>query len=295
MPIVEPIAGPALVLVDVEAAVAQVADHEIRDRALLAGRARHRGELAEQVEDVRLHRGRYATSTLVAVPSPLKRCGDELAEERRRPRRPRLELGMELRGDEPWVVGQLDDLDEPALLERPADHEARVDELLAVGVVDLVAVPVTLGDHRLVAVHLARARFLGQLDGLRAEAHRAAEILDLLLLRQQVDDRERRLGIHLGRVGAVEAADVTRELGDRDVHAEADAEVRNAVLARDAAGEDLPLPAARAEASRHEDAVDVRKLARASSSVMSSASTQRTWTRQPFAMPACLSASCTER
>ncbi len=47
-----------------------------------------------------------------------------------------------------------------------------------------------------------------------------------------------------------------RELGDRDVHAEADAEVRDAPLARDPAGEDLPLPAARAEAAGDEHAVD---------------------------------------
>ncbi len=75
---------------------------------------------------------------------------------------------------------------------------------------------------------------------------------------------------------------MTRELGDRDVHAEADAEVRDPVLARDAAGEDLALPAARAEAARHEHAVDACELGAASSSVMSSASTQRTWTRQPL-------------
>ena len=66
----------------------------------------------------------------------------------------------------------------------------------------------------------------------------------------------RRLGIHLGRVRAVETDDVTCELGDGDVHAEADAEVRDAVLARGAAGEDLALPAARAEAAGDEHAVD---------------------------------------
>ena len=71
--------------------------------------------------------------------------------------------------------------------------------------------------------------------------------------------------------------DVARELRDGDVHAEADAEVRDRVLARDAAGEDLPLPAARAEAAGDEHAVDAgRARARASSSVMFSASTQRT-------------------
>ena len=51
--------------------------------------------------------------------------------------------------------------------------------------------------------------------------------------------------------------DVARELRDGDVHAEADAEVRDPALARDAAGEDLALPAARAEAARDEHAVDL--------------------------------------
>ena len=86
------------------------------------------------------------------------------------------------------MVGELDDLDQPALLEGAADHEPGVGEQLAVGVVDLVAVAVALGDHRL-AVDLARARAVEQLDRLRAEPHRAAEILDLLLLGQQVDHR----------------------------------------------------------------------------------------------------------
>ena len=154
------------------------------------------------------------------------------------------------------MIGQLDDLDEPALLERARDDEARVDERGPVVVVDLVAVPVPLVDHRL-AVGLVRARAVDELDRLRAEAHRAAEILDLLLLGQQVDHRIRRLGIHLGRVRALEPDDVARELRDGDVHAEADAEVRDAALARDAAGEDLALPAARAEAAGNEHAVDL--------------------------------------
>ena len=186
----------------------------------------------------------------------LERRADELAEERRRARRPRLELRVELARDEPRVVGQLDDLDQPPLLERARDDEARVDELLAVLVVDLVAVAVALVDDGLV-VGVARPRPLRDLDRLRAEPHRAAEILDLLLLREQVDHRVRRLGIHLGRVGALEPDDVPRELGDGDVHAEADAEVRDPALARDPAGEDLALPAARAEAAGDEDAVDL--------------------------------------
>ena len=148
----------------------------------------------------------------------LERRADEVAEERRRPHRARLELRVELAGDEPRVVGQLDDLDEPALLVRARDDEARVDEPRPEVVVDLVAMPVALVDDRL-AVRVARPRALGELDRLRAEPHRAAEILDLLLLGQQVDHRIRRLGIHLGRVRAVQPDDVPRELGDGDVHA----------------------------------------------------------------------------
>src|SRR5262249_5904894 len=63
------------------------------------------------------------------------------------------------------------------------------------------------------------------------------------------------------RVGTVEPDDVACELGDGDVHAEADAEVWDAELTRDTAREDLPLPPARAEAARHENAVDALHLA----------------------------------
>ena len=64
------------------------------------------------------------------------------------------------------------------------------------------------------------------------------------------------------------------------MHAEADAEVRDPALARDPAGEDLALPAARAEAAGDEHAVDLlEQLAPPPRSDMSSASTQRTRTR----------------
>src|SRR4029078_9948482 len=104
-------------------------------------------------------------------------------------------------------------------------------------------------------VDLARACSFAELDGLRAEAHRPPEVLDLLLLRERVDHRERRLGVHLRGVGAVEVTDVASELGDRDVHAEADAEIRDLVLACDAAGEDLAFPAAPPEAAGHDEPV----------------------------------------
>ncbi len=89
----------------------------------------------------------------------------------------------------------------------------------------------------------------------RAEAHRAAHVLDVLLLGQQVDDRVRRLGVELGGVGAGHAADVARELGHGALHAQADAEERDLVLAAVLDGLDLALDAALAEAAGHDDAV----------------------------------------
>src|SRR3954447_3243842 len=186
---------------------------------------------------------------------------DEVAEEGRGPRRARLELGVVLAGDEPGMVGELDHLDEAALLERARDHETCLDELWPEGVVDLVAVAMALVDDAL-AIGGVGARPVLDVDGVGAEAHRAAEILDLLLLGQEVDHGVGRLRVHLRRVGAVEPDDVPCELGDGDVHAEADSEVRNVALASDAAGGDLPLPPARAESARDKHAVGALELPR---------------------------------
>ena len=70
-----------------------------------------------------------------------------------------------------------------------------------------------------------------------------------------------RLRVELGGVGAVHAGHVAGELGHRDLHAEADAQVGHVVLARVARGLDLALDAAHAEAAGHEDAVAGGELA----------------------------------
>src|SRR3954470_14353601 len=150
---------------------------------------------------------------------------------------------MELARDEPRMVRELDDLDEPPFLEGAGDDEPGLDQLLAEEVVHLVAVPVPLEDHRL-AVGVARTRSIAGLHRLRAEPHGPSEVLDALLLGQEVDHGVRRLGIHLRRVRAVEPGDVARELGHGDVHAEADAEIGNPALTGNAAREYLSLPAA---------------------------------------------------
>ena len=165
------------------------------------------------------------------------------------PRRARLELGVELGGAR--TTGgrrQLDDLDEVLGREHARDAQAGGLEPRAQVVVDLVAVAVALVDERL-AVGLVRVRAGAQLDGLGAQAHRAAHVLDVLLLGEQVDDRVQRVRVELGRVRAVHVADVAGELDDGALHAEADAEERRARLAGVAA-RPRPCPRSRAGRSR---------------------------------------------
>ena len=64
------------------------------------------------------------------------------------------------------------------------------------------------------------------------------------------------LGVDLGRVGALEAADVAGDLDDGHVQTVADAEVGDAVLAGEPGGGDLALDAARPETGPDEDAGD---------------------------------------
>ena len=62
---------------------------------------------------------------------------------------------------------------------------------------------------------------------------------------------------------SVQAEHVAAVLDDRDLHAEADAEVRHALLAREAHRLDLALDAALAEAAGHEDRVHALQHVRA--------------------------------
>ncbi len=96
-----------------------------------------------------------------------------------------------------------------------------------------------------------------QLDRVGAEAHRASEVGDLLLLGQQVDHRPLGLDVELGGVRAGHVRDVACELADGHLHPQADPEIRDPLLARDADGADLALDPAPSEAAGNEDPVHV--------------------------------------
>src|SRR3954463_8275967 len=194
---------------------------------------------------------------------------DVSLEQRMAPARRGGELRVKLHADEERVPWQLHDLGQ--VLGRGARRNlvAFCLELRHVDVVDLVAVPVALV-------------YLGAIDGksqgilidgtlLRPQAHGAAELgllgalLDAAGAVQPLDDqrhhRMRRVGVELGAVRAGEAAHVARELDGGELHAETNAEIRNAVLARVADRGHLALGAALAEAAGDQHCVHLLQAA----------------------------------
>ena len=172
---------------------------------------------------------------------------------------------MELAGEEPAVVGQLDGLDQFFSSGRaPADFQSGSLKAVDVVVVDFVTVAVTL-DDMLGTINAGSQRAGFEHAFLSAKAHGAAEVgvfvtgFDLAVvvdpLVNQRHDREVGLDIKLGRVGARHAGHVPCVFDQRHLHAKADAQVRNVVLACVADGLDLAFDTALAKAARHEDGI----------------------------------------
>ena len=254
----------------------ELAGHALGDRALVPERARDPAQRGERLVEpgllglarrphaaarghcskrpARIGSSPSGTASGARVDGVAPGGADELAEQRRRAVRARLELRVVLAGDEERVVGELDHLDEPLVRRGAGDDQPGGLEPLAEEVVDLVAMAVALVDDRL-AVDLARLGVRVELHRVGPEPHRAAHVGDLLLLGQQVDDRVGGVRVELARVRALHPDDVAGEVRDRHLHAEADAQVRDPLLAGDPGGLDLALDPALAEAAGDQDAV----------------------------------------
>src|SRR5438105_15622642 len=141
----------------------------------------------------------------------------------------RLELGVVLRAQIERVLGQLRDLDEPSVGgETREAHPVALQEL-AIRVVELEAVPVAL-EHDRLAVRAARQRSCLEDAGIAPDAHRAAFVGDVALLREEIDHGVRRERVELRRVGVVRPERGTSELYDHALHAHAQAERGNTPL-----------------------------------------------------------------
>src|SRR6266568_3367719 len=166
---------------------------------------------------------------------------DERRKERMAAAGRRGEFRMELAADEPRVRWQLDHLAQLLALGEAGGAQALVLQSLHVLVVHLVAMAVAFVDH-VSAVDLAREAPGLERGALSSQPHRAAEIglfvaaLDaavaVLPLGHERDHRVRRVAVEFRAVRAREADDVSREFDHRELHAQANAEIWDLVLAR---------------------------------------------------------------
>src|SRR5581483_8383531 len=161
---------------------------------------------------------------------------------------------MELTAEEPRMARKLHDLDQVVVGRGAGGLESGLLERLAIGVVDLVAMAMALGDPAAAVERLGKR---ARADDARigAQAHRAALALDRLLFLHDVDHRVWRVALEFARVGALEPHQVARDLDHHYLEPQANAENWHARLARVAYCADLALDPALAEATRNDDRV----------------------------------------
>ena len=133
--------------------------------------------------------------------------------------------------------------------------------VLFVLAIEFVAMAVALADFGF-AVDLVRQRVRLDLAGPCAQPHGAAQFFDAAQFAQFVDHAVRRRRIELAGVGVGQPANVARKFDAGGLHAQANAEVRNFLLARVADRHQHAFDAALAEAARHQDAVVVVAVVR---------------------------------
>ena len=139
------------------------------------------------------------------------------------------EFGMELAGQEPGMIRDLDHFHQVAIHRGAGEAQARALQPVTVGIVELKAMAMAL-NNLILAVHLARQCVRQQLAGLATEPHGATQVavlvtpLDLagvvLPLGNQRDDRVRRFLEELGALGTVKTSDITGILDHRHLHTE---------------------------------------------------------------------------
>lgn len=123
--------------------------------------------------------------------------------------------------------------------------------------VDFVAVAEAFADGEAVVVEEVGEGVFFDEDVLSAEAHGAAEAFDFLLVGEFADDGVSAAWVELAGGGVVDSQDVSGELDDGDLEAQADAEVGDEVFAAVFDAGDFAFDAAGAETARHDDGVHV--------------------------------------
>ena len=152
------------------------------------------------------------------------------------------------------MAGRLHGLDQFAGGGSAGNQQPGLLELAAIGVVELIAVAMALGD-RVPLVSLRHDGARCDLAGIRAQTHGAAFFGDALLACHRVNHRIGGFGVKLRGTCVLPAQHTARISHDCDLHAEANAEIGNAAHARIVCRADHAFHAARTKAPRQDDAV----------------------------------------
>src|SRR5438445_3525324 len=166
----------------------------------------------------------------------------------------RLELGMELAGEEVRMIRDLDDFHEAPVGRLAGDAQSAPRHLVEIGAVDFVAVPVPLAYLGAPVGLVGKAVLLDQAGPL-AEPHVATHPRNTVELFELVDHGMGRPRAELRGVGVLETADVARELDHGALQAEADPEEGDFLLASVADSFEHAGNPSDAEPAWHEDAV----------------------------------------
>ena len=172
--------------------------------------------------------------------------------------RTRFEFGVVLHADIEVAVAQLNGFDKSAVGRESRERQTRACDLLAVVVVELIAVAVAFADFPF-AVRAEHCRVFLNNAGIRAETQSAA-LVDLVVLPGHKVDYVGYGAVKFARVGVFDARDVSRELNDRNLHSEADAEVGEVVFSCVLGAENHAFDAALAEAAGNDNAVKTVQL-----------------------------------
>ena len=169
------------------------------------------------------------------------------------------EFGMELAGQEPGVIGKLDDLYEAPIGGLAGDPQTPFDQVLGQGTVHLVPVPVPFGNLQ-DAEGFMREGAGFQKAGVPTQTHVSPHAIHSFQLLQLVDDLLGGSGIELAAVGVAHSTDVSSKLDDGALEAQTDAKEGVFLLPSELDGVDHAGHAPNAEPSGHQDAVHAGKL-----------------------------------
>src|SRR5919199_1486673 len=154
------------------------------------------------------------------------------------------------------MIAQLDDLHQAAIRRMPGDDEATFLELAPVFIVELEAMAMAF-EYEVASIGFRRTRARLQDAGVDAEAHRAAFVRNVELVGHEIDHRMFRRRIELRRIGILGAKLAARQIDTGALHPQAQAEVRDPVLAGITRGDNLALYTAVAETTRDHDSIHV--------------------------------------